>query len=141
MLIEFTRPASSNRIRSQSIIVFNLCAMMSMVQDWNSCRIVFWIRASVLTSTAAVASSRTRTFDLRSNALARLMSCLCPTLKLSPPSETLIKCRRDYIVNFFFSIENSKTLQEKPIYTKHIIYFQLLFRKLDCLNKIHFIKL
>ena len=61
-------------------------------------------------STAAVASSRTRIFDFRSNALARQSSCLCPRLseqyslavtqliyshyaqiylKFSPPSETL----------------------------------------------------
>lgn len=94
MVLGHTRPALSSRIRLQSMIVFSLCAMMSIVQDWNSCLIVFCIRASVLTSTAAVASSRTRTFDLRSNALARLSSCLCPTLKLSPPSETFIQCKR-----------------------------------------------
>jgi len=50
---------------------------------------VFWIRASILTSTEEVASSRTRILDLRSSARARLSSCLCPTLKLSPPSKTL----------------------------------------------------
>lgn len=84
-----TWPALRRRRRSQSIIVFKRWAIMSIVQDLNSSLIVFWISASVLTSTAAVASSRTRIFDLRSNARARLSSCLCPTLKFSPASETL----------------------------------------------------
>jgi hypothetical protein len=86
---EHTWPASSTRILSQSIMVFSLWAMTSIVHDLNSSRMVFWIRASVLTSTEAVASSRTRILDLRSSARARLSSCLCPTLKFSPPSKTL----------------------------------------------------
>ena len=40
----------------------HLCAMVRTVQFLNSCRMVAWIRSSVSRSTAAVASSRTRTF-------------------------------------------------------------------------------
>jgi hypothetical protein len=39
------------------------------------------MRPSVLLSTADVASSRTRTFDFRNNALPRQTSCRSPTLK------------------------------------------------------------
>lgn len=99
---EHTCPASSTRIRSQSIMVFNLCAIISIEQDLNSSRMVLWIRASVLTSTAAVASSRTRIFDLRSSARARLNSCLCPTLKFSPPSETFTQVKLHLIQRMLF---------------------------------------
>ena len=67
--------------RSLSIIVFNLWAMVRIVQSANSVRIVLWISSSVSRSTAAVASSRMRIFVLRSSVLARQTSCLWPTLK------------------------------------------------------------
>ena len=51
---------------------------------------VLWIRASVLKSTEAVASSRTRFLVLRIIARDGLGSFLCPTLKFSPLSRTLI---------------------------------------------------
>lgn len=83
-----TFPASRTIMRSLSMIVFSLCAMIIMVHVLNSSRIVFWMRASVPTSTAAVASSKTRILERRNNARAKLNSCLCPTLKFSPPSCT-----------------------------------------------------
>uniref|UniRef100_A0A7C9CNJ3 Uncharacterized protein n=1 Tax=Opuntia streptacantha TaxID=393608 RepID=A0A7C9CNJ3_OPUST len=89
-------------MRSQSIIVFNLWAIMSIVHDLNSSRIVFWIRASVLTSTAAVASSRTRILDLRRRARARLSSCRCPTLKFSPASETSVSNPNGFLLTTSF---------------------------------------
>jgi len=61
---------------------------------------VFWIRASILTSTEEVASSRIRILDLRSSARARLSSCLCPTLKLSPPSKTLTRKEKKITLQF-----------------------------------------
>lgn len=95
----FTCPNSSRRIRSQSMMVFNLCAIVSIVQDLNSSLILFWIKASVCTSTAAVASSRTSIFDRRRSALARLNSCLCPTLKFCPPSKTYKNLNKFNIYN------------------------------------------
>ena len=55
---------------------------------WNSDRMVVWIKLSVSKSTAAVASSRTRIFVFLNKALARQISCLCPTDRFSPPSAT-----------------------------------------------------
>lgn len=92
-------------------MVFSLCAIMSIEQDLNSSRMVLWIRASVLTSTAAVASSRTRIFDLRSSARARLNSCLCPTLKFSPPSDTFTQVKLHLRQLMFFPL----LLQRKNI--------------------------
>lgn len=94
----YTWPFSSTRIWLQSMMVLSRWAIISIVQDLNSFLIVFCIRSSVLTSTAAVASSRTRIFDFLSNALARLSSCLCPTLKFSPPSHTYEQLKHTTIV-------------------------------------------
>lgn len=48
------------------------------------------ITSSNLISTLAVASSTKRILFFLSNALPRHNSCLCPTLKFVPPSETFI---------------------------------------------------
>mmetsp|Transcript_13169 Transcript_13169/g.18231 ORF Transcript_13169/g.18231 Transcript_13169/m.18231 type:complete len:351 (-) Transcript_13169:4033-5085(-) len=83
-----TRPRSMTSTRSASMMVLILCAMVNIVQSLNSERIVFWIKSSVFVSTAAVASSRTRIFECLRRALAIQRSCLCPTLKFSPPAST-----------------------------------------------------
>lgn len=100
-----TRPPSNTKSKSQSNTVSILCAMISKVFSWvaiRACR-VSWIKASVLRSTLAVASSSARILESvrsalyqttrkwskrrRSN-LARHSNCRCPTLKLSPHSAT-----------------------------------------------------
>mmetsp|Transcript_2948 Transcript_2948/g.7319 ORF Transcript_2948/g.7319 Transcript_2948/m.7319 type:complete len:256 (-) Transcript_2948:432-1199(-) len=63
-------------------------AMAMSVQPRNSSRIVFWISASVSTSTLAVASSRTNTLADFSRARASATSCFCPILKGEPPSRS-----------------------------------------------------
>mmetsp|Transcript_694 Transcript_694/g.1170 ORF Transcript_694/g.1170 Transcript_694/m.1170 type:complete len:236 (-) Transcript_694:952-1659(-) len=85
-----TCPSDKTRTRSASMMVFNLCAIMRRVDVLHSVRRVVCTRASVSTSTDAVASSKTRTLDWRSRARARQSSCLCPTLKFSPPSATVL---------------------------------------------------
>lgn len=52
--------------------------------------IVFWMRASVSKSTAAVASSITSTLAFLNRALPRHNNCLCPTEKFSPTVTYLI---------------------------------------------------
>ena len=64
------------------------CAMVSTVLPAKPSRMVDWIRASVITSTFAVASSSSTTLVGRSNARARQTSCRWPTLKLPPDSTT-----------------------------------------------------
>ena len=71
---------------SLSMMVLSLWAMVRTVQPTNSSLIVVWMRSSVSRSTAAVASSRMRILVLRSRALPRQTSCLCPTLRFDPPS-------------------------------------------------------
>ena len=66
--------------RSLSMMVLIRWATVSTVQSANSRRIVSCISSSVSMSTAAVASSRTRIFVLRSSVRARQISCFCPTL-------------------------------------------------------------
>uniref|UniRef100_A0A6B0TUV6 Putative secreted protein n=1 Tax=Ixodes ricinus TaxID=34613 RepID=A0A6B0TUV6_IXORI len=66
--------------------VWSLCAIVMTVVNWNSARVVSFTRRSVSKSTDDVASSRTRTLLCLSRARARHTSCLCPALKLSPPS-------------------------------------------------------
>lgn len=58
-----------------------------------------WVRAwcsafSVGGSRAEVASSRIRSEDRRSNARATQNNCLCPPLKLAPPSNTSLSAAR-----------------------------------------------
>lgn len=111
-------------------MVFRRWAIMSIVHVLNSSLMVLWISASVLTSTAAVASSRTRIFDLRSIARARLKSCLCPTLKFSPPSETLIKPKttlwpKQHLWTLFpWNVSKSfgMLLREKVLFSKNVVF-------------------
>ena len=58
-----TLPLSMKIIRSLSIMVLILCAMVNTVLSTNSSRIVCWRRLSVAMSTLAVASSIHRTFN------------------------------------------------------------------------------
>mmetsp|Transcript_27207 Transcript_27207/g.88911 ORF Transcript_27207/g.88911 Transcript_27207/m.88911 type:complete len:223 (+) Transcript_27207:354-1022(+) len=60
--------------------------MTMMVCFLLSLAMVFRSRVAVSSSTCAVASSSKRTFLLATRALARHMSCLCPTDRLTPPS-------------------------------------------------------
>lgn len=100
--------------RSESIIVFNLWAIVRTVQSLNLSRIVSWISVSVLSmnqknifqsrlkneivnhvfqlyfwSTLAVASSNTSMRFCLRIARAKHMSCLWPTEKFEPPSVML----------------------------------------------------
>ena len=61
-------------------MVLSLCAMVNTVRSANSRRMVCWMSSSVSRSTAAVASSRTRTLLLRSSARAKHTNCRWPTL-------------------------------------------------------------
>mmetsp|Transcript_3869 Transcript_3869/g.9165 ORF Transcript_3869/g.9165 Transcript_3869/m.9165 type:complete len:300 (-) Transcript_3869:143-1042(-) len=83
-----TRPSSMTRTRSLSMMVCRRCATVSTVAPPNSRRIIRWIKASVSLSMDAVASSSTSTRGCRSSARAMQMSCLWPTEKFSPPSDT-----------------------------------------------------
>mmetsp|Transcript_10771 Transcript_10771/g.26106 ORF Transcript_10771/g.26106 Transcript_10771/m.26106 type:complete len:228 (+) Transcript_10771:193-876(+) len=65
-----------------------LWAMVRTVHDLNSSRMVVCMSASVLWSTAEVASSRRMIFERRSSALPRHSSCLWPCEKFLPPSST-----------------------------------------------------
>ena len=85
-------PSERTTIRSLSMMVLSLCAMVMIVQCRNSFRIVAWIRSSVSKSIAAVASSKTITLLCLRHARAKQRSCLWPTERLSPPS--LIGCSR-----------------------------------------------
>ena len=57
-------------------------------QSVNCVLIISWMRQSVCMSMEAVASSMQMIFEWRKSARTIQMSCLCPTLKFSPPSDT-----------------------------------------------------
>mmetsp|Transcript_7887 Transcript_7887/g.22527 ORF Transcript_7887/g.22527 Transcript_7887/m.22527 type:complete len:215 (+) Transcript_7887:388-1032(+) len=88
--ISTARPASITTTMSDSMIVCRRWAMAMRVQSWNSSRMVFWISASVSTSTLAVASSRTRILEDLRSARASATSCFCPMLNGDPPSRSCI---------------------------------------------------
>lgn len=81
-------PLSNTKTLLESMMVFNLCAMVITVHSLNSFLIVFCMRSSVSKSTAAVASSRIKIFVFLSKARARQMSWRWPIDRLTPPSET-----------------------------------------------------
>ncbi|KAI7833527.1 hypothetical protein BX661DRAFT_76834 [Kickxella alabastrina] len=81
-------PWSITRMRSLSITVPRLCAMVNTIQSLNSRRMSSCMVWSVLESTLAVASSKTTILRRQRGALQRLMSCRCPTLKLITSSFT-----------------------------------------------------
>lgn len=91
-------PSLKTRMRSLSITVWILCAIVSTVQSLNSSRIVSWIIASVEESTEAVASSRMRTLLRFSRTLPRQNNCLCPTLQFSPFSTTADQILFDHFI-------------------------------------------
>ncbi|CAB0007606.1 unnamed protein product [Nesidiocoris tenuis] len=66
----------------ESRIVCIRWAIVSTVHDLNSDLIVFWIKSSVSKSTAAVASSSTKTLVFLKRARAKQISCLCPKLEV-----------------------------------------------------------
>ena len=82
-----TRPDSSTMIESQSIMVWRRCAIVSTVPV-KSVRVLCWRCLSVCISTFAVASSISITAAFRRSARAMHSNCLCPTLRLPPPSVT-----------------------------------------------------
>ena len=100
--------------RVLSIIVFKRCAMVRIVQSPNLSRIVVWINASVSKSIAAVASSRMRIFVFRSNARARQINCLWPTLQSNGTSYFTKEKRQ----GFFTALDHNKKMHwnraEKP---------------------------
>mmetsp|Transcript_16259 Transcript_16259/g.45074 ORF Transcript_16259/g.45074 Transcript_16259/m.45074 type:complete len:208 (+) Transcript_16259:87-710(+) len=82
-------PSSRTRTRSESMMVFSLCAMVSTVESLKFSRIISWIIASVSLSILAVASSMTNIFGFRSSDRAMHSSCRWPCEKFSPPSATI----------------------------------------------------
>ena len=87
-----TSPASSTTMRSESRIVLIRCAMVMMVRlAKRGERSVVWRRASVSTSTAAVASSRTRMLEGARRARARETSWRWPWERLEPLLRRLVK--------------------------------------------------
>mmetsp|Transcript_80007 Transcript_80007/g.159038 ORF Transcript_80007/g.159038 Transcript_80007/m.159038 type:complete len:248 (+) Transcript_80007:589-1332(+) len=72
----------------ESMMVCSRWAIVSTVASAKTFRMADCKMASVSLSIDAVASSSTITCDLRSIALARQMSCRCPTEKLAPASPT-----------------------------------------------------
>ena len=72
-----------------------LCAILIIVHNENSCRVIFWIAASVWESTDAVASSINKIRVCFNMTRPRQRSCLWPTLQFSPLSGTMkIKIKR-----------------------------------------------
>ena len=84
-------PASRTKTLSQSMTVGILCAMLIIVHDENSCRVIFWIVASVWESTEAVASSINKIWVCFKMTRPRQRSCLWPTLQFSLLSATMKK--------------------------------------------------
>ena len=87
-------PLAITSILSASITVASLWAMIRTVAEWlsmNYSRILDWMKLSVCKSTFAVASSRTNILVLRSIALAKQISCFCPTENSEVLSVTVVK--------------------------------------------------
>ena len=102
-----SRPSSRNATLSLSMMVFSLCAMVSVVQCANAERTVFWISASLSMSTDAVASSIIRMRELRSNARPMHRSWRWPREKFAPLSTTSM-------VSFF---GDSSTVLRRPTFS------------------------
>ena len=77
-------PSPRTRTMSDSMIVYNLCAIVITVQSLNSFEIRAWIFCSVMMSILAVASSSTITLFRRKIALQMHTSCFSPELRLPP---------------------------------------------------------
>ena len=83
-------PEFMTRIRSASMTVASLCAMMSTVRLWKLSLSFCWIRLSVSKSTFAVASSRTSILVSSKMARARQRSYFWPTENKLLLSETTV---------------------------------------------------
>ena len=94
-------PRSMTMTMSASMMVCSRCAMAISVHDSNSSRIVFWMSASVSTSTLAVASSSTRTCGEQHLKLTVLNSSIMSTMTQTLGPQPLladIHCRAVHIV-------------------------------------------
>jgi hypothetical protein len=85
-----SRPASSTAIRSASASVERRCATSSVVRPEVSPRRVRWMAASVMVSTADIASSSTSTRGSVSTARASAIRCRWPPDRVSPRSPTRV---------------------------------------------------
>ncbi len=85
-----SRPASSTAIRSASASVERRCATSSVVRPAVSPRRVRWMAASVMVSTADIASSSTSTRGSVSTARASAIRCRWPPDRVSPRSPTRV---------------------------------------------------
>jgi hypothetical protein len=110
-----TLPASITKILSESMTVFNRCAIVNIVHSLNLSRITPWINWSVFKSTLAVASSSTMTLALRRTALARQTNCLCPTLTLAPPSRIRVSSPPDQSDTTSFICTSSKAFHSSVV--------------------------
>ncbi len=81
-----TRPRSTRAMRSARSRVLRRCAMISVVRSAVTARRVAWMAASVVGSTALVASSRISSRGSVSNARASASRCRCPPERVSPRS-------------------------------------------------------
>lgn len=133
------QPASNTKTLSQSMTVGILCAMLIIVHDENSCRVIFWILASVWESTEAVASSINKIWVCFSMTRPRQRSCLWPTLQFSPLSATMnnqskkkwIECQQIY--NNTKKHKNSNTWSIKFFRFGNYYIFQLTaLKSLKC---------
>mmetsp|Transcript_110013 Transcript_110013/g.350382 ORF Transcript_110013/g.350382 Transcript_110013/m.350382 type:complete len:233 (+) Transcript_110013:23-721(+) len=79
-------PPRSTSTLSLSMIVCSRCAIVSVVAPLKQRRTASWTAASVAESRAAVASSSTTSFELRSTARAIATICRCPAERFCPPS-------------------------------------------------------
>lgn len=102
-------PSLRTRTMSLSITVGIRCAIVQTVQSTNSVLRIFWMRLSVAESTEAVASSSTRILACLSNARPSDTSCLCPTLQLSPFSNTAVTVEINESNQCFFFFGTSMT--------------------------------
>jgi len=84
-----TWPESTTQTRSEPMMVEIRCAMHNTVWLANSEWMVCWIKASVSTSTAEVASSSRRMRFARNKARARHICCRWPAEKFPPFSATV----------------------------------------------------
>ena len=80
------RPSSSTTISSASAIVDRRCAMISVVRPLITSRSPVRMRASVVASTEAVASSRMRMRGSTASARAIAIRCRCPPESVIPRS-------------------------------------------------------
>ena len=81
-------PARTTRIMSALRMVESRWAMRKLVRPVSRVEMASWMRASVLVSMEAVASSSTKMRGLASTARAKEISCFSPVESWPPPSPT-----------------------------------------------------